>query len=89
MAENLSNETSFLNGELVVESRYADSLMEGLAPDGMVFFVPQWMDNPHAMCDRCHEPIERAALDRPIAFCGLVSWCFSQTCDSCVRECTE
>ena len=29
MEENLSDENSFLNGELVVESRYADDLMEG------------------------------------------------------------
>lgn len=37
MDENLSGENSFLNGELAVESRYADDLMEGLATDGMVF----------------------------------------------------
>ena len=29
MDENLSGENAFLNGELVVESRYADDLMEG------------------------------------------------------------
>ena len=89
MEENLSDETSFLNGELVVESRYADDLMEGLATDGMVFFVPQWMDNPPAMCDGCHELIEGAALDRPIATCQLAPWCANQVCDSCVRECAE
>ena len=89
MEENLSGETSFLNGELVVESRYADDLMEGFATDGMVFFVPQWMENPPAMCDGCYEPIEGAGLDRPIATCGLASWCVNQTCDSCARKCTE
>ena len=34
MKDNLSDETTFLNGELVVESRYAADLMEGLATDG-------------------------------------------------------
>ena len=89
MQDNLSDESAFLNGELVVESRYADDLMEFLADDGMLFFVPQWMENPPAMCDGCHEPIEGAALDLPIVTCGLVSWCVSQVCDSCRRECTE
>ena len=89
MEENLSGETSLLNGELVVESRYADDLMEGLANDGMVFYVPQWMDNPPAMCDGCHEQIEGAALDMPIATCHLASWCVSQVCDSCTSECAE
>ena len=41
MEDNLSEESSFLNGELVVESRYDDDLMEILAHDGMLFFVPQ------------------------------------------------
>ena len=89
MEENLFGESTFLNGELVVESRYADDLMEGLATDGMVFYVPQWMDNPPAMCDGCHEPIEGEALDRPIATCRLASWCVSQICDGCTSECAE
>ena len=63
--------------------------MEGLANDGMVFYVPQWMDNPPAMCDGCHEPIEGEALDRPIATCRLASWCVSQICESCTSECAE
>lgn len=34
MEENLSDETSFLNGQLVVESRYADDLWRDLRPTG-------------------------------------------------------
>ena len=34
MDESLSGEASFLNGELAVESRYADDLMEGLRQTG-------------------------------------------------------
>ena len=89
MEEILSGETSFMNGELAVESRYADDPMEGLATNEMIFYVPQWMDNPPAMYDGCHEPIEGAALDMPIATCRLMSWCVSQVCDSCTSKCAE
>ena len=87
MDENLADESTFLHGELVVELRYADDLMEGLASDGMVFFVPQWMDNPPALCDGCHEPIEGDALDLPIVMCGIAPWCVTQICDKCAVRC--
>ena len=53
MEENLSDETSFLNGELVVESRYADDIMESLATDGMVSSLCRnvWKTRPQCATD--------------------------------------
>ena len=49
MDENLADESTFLHGELVVELRYADDLMEGLASDGMVFSCRSgWTTRPRS-----------------------------------------
>lgn len=84
--DNLYGENSYLHGELIVESRYADDLIEGLTEDGMTFFVPQWMDEEVDMCESCHEVL---GADSGITelLCESTTPCSVPVCSNCAHVC--
>ena len=90
-ADNLDGENSFHNGELIVEGRYADDLIEGLTEAGIIFFVPQWMDEDVPLCSSCHELLDAetgaSELQCESATLRANYVCSNDVCSNCAHVC--